>query len=123
VRALLLTATAGVVILAYGLPLALMPLRWARTIGWTVPDDVRLARYFGRSLGTMVLTLALFVVYAALHPELERIASGVTATGLVLVSLPHFVGIVERSQPLFETIEGFVFLALGGMFAWLTLAA
>jgi hypothetical protein len=121
-RPVLLLGTAAVVTLAYGLPLALCPLRWARAVGWTVPEDVRLARYLGRSLGTLILALALVVGYGALHPALERLAAGVAALGLALVSLPHFAGMLERSQPRFETIEGFVFLALAGGFAALGLA-
>jgi hypothetical protein len=121
VRPILLIGTAIVVILAYGLPLTFVPLRWARTVGWTVPDDVRLVRYFARSLGTVVLALAFFVIYLARQPAFEAPAAGVTALALGLVSMPHFVGMVEGSQPLFETIEGFGFLALAGVFAWLAI--
>jgi hypothetical protein len=116
-RPLLVSGTAVVVIAAYGLPLALCPLRWARTLGWVAPDDVRLARYLGRSLGAAVLTLALIVLYAAQQPQLEGLATWVAAFALGMESLPHFVGLVERSQPLFETIEGFVFAALAVVFA------
>jgi hypothetical protein len=121
-RAVLLLVTVVVVVLAYGIPLALCPLRWARVIGWPIPDDVRLARYFGRSLGAFVLAVAAFVAYLALHPPLDRLGAGVTGLGLVLVSLPHFWGMVERSQPLFETIEGFVFFVVGCGFGWMALS-
>jgi hypothetical protein len=116
---MVLLATATVVTLAYGLPLALCPLHWARAFGWWIPEDVRLARYLGRSLGALILTLAAIVTFTALHPSLEALGAGVTALGLGLVSLPHFVGLAERAQPRFETIEGFAFLALALFFVWL----
>jgi hypothetical protein len=119
---MILATTAAIVTLAYGLPLSLCPIRWARTVGWWLPEDLRLARYFGRSLGTLILTLAALVMFAALHPSLEPLGAGVTALGMGLVSLPHFVGLAERAQPRFETIEGFGFLALATLFAWLALA-
>jgi hypothetical protein len=122
VRPALLSVTAVAVIVGYGLPLAVCPLRWARTLGWVPPDDVRLTRYLGRSLGVSILTLASFVLYAALRPPLEVTAAWLTAAGLGMAALPHFVGMVERSQPRFETVEGFVFAALAAAFAVLAAA-
>ena len=118
-RATILLATAALVTLGYGLPLTLAPLRWARAVGWWLPDDARLTRYLGRSLGTMILTLVALVSFCAVHRPLEQLGAGVTALALGLVSLPHFVGLVEKSQPRFETLEGFAFLALAIAFALL----
>src|SRR5512145_1228364 len=84
------------------LPLAVTPLRWAKALGWAIPDDVRLTRYFGRCLGIVLMALGGLGVWAAFHPEVERLALAVGAAAMLLNAVVHVVGAVERAQPRFE---------------------
>ncbi|MGW8322346.1 MAG: proteasome subunit beta, partial [Thermodesulfobacteriota bacterium] len=42
-------------LVAFGLPLLLCPMAWARRIGWSLPQEEDLANYLGRSLGGVVM--------------------------------------------------------------------
>ncbi len=96
--------------LLFSAPITFAPMRWARLVGWKVPDDADLALYFGRCLGAFALILNLFMLRAGF------IGAHVPATfefmallwGAMIVV--HVVGALQGVQPIFETIEiGFWF--------------
>jgi hypothetical protein len=119
VRAVSLQVAAAVVVLALGIPLTFFPLQWARAIGWTVPGDVKLARYFGRCLGVVALALAAVAAWGSVHaPGPVCTLAGGTLLALAAV---HVVGALEKAQPLFETIEIGLYACAGGYFLWLGL--
>jgi hypothetical protein len=102
---LFLYGLAAVVLPLIALPLLLAPLRWARVIGWRVPDDTDLTVYFGRCLGGVVTAMVLVVVLAAPHPEDNAMLFHlITAVGALMVVV-HAWGAILRRQPLFETLE------------------
>ena len=43
--------------LFFALPIFIAPLRWARLMGWTIPEHEHLAIYFGRCLGAFILVV------------------------------------------------------------------
>ena len=92
-------------LLFFGLPILITPLRWARALRWEVPEDVRLVRYFARSLGSAAVAIGGVAVYLALAggPARPVVLIGVVATALLTVI--HVVGALERSQPWTETVE------------------
>jgi hypothetical protein len=122
VKPLSLQIAAALVILTVGIPLSLFPLKWARAIKWTIPDDVKLARYFGRCLGVVVTVLAILAAYASTQPPLVQPLLAATAATMILVAIVHVVGWLEKAQPFFETVEIAIYSAGGAYFAWLALA-
>ena len=54
---------------AFALPIFLVPLRWARVLGWRVPEHTDLAVYFGRCLGAFVLIIEALMLRAGLTGE------------------------------------------------------
>jgi hypothetical protein len=110
-QAYLLITAIGTTLIA-ALPIFLMPIRWARPLGWRIPQDTDLALYYGRCLGAFILILEVLWLRAALtgaHLKLA-FATAAMATGLMVVV--HIVGAVQKVQPLAETIEIFVYGAL-----------
>jgi hypothetical protein len=121
-KILSLQIAAAVVLLALGAPLTFFPVTWARFVGWHLPEDLRLVRYFGRCLGAVALVLVGFTAYASLHPQLVGAALVITAAAMWLVLAVHLVGALEKSQPLFETLEIGIYLPAGIYFTWLALS-
>jgi hypothetical protein len=116
-----LQIAAAVVTAVFGIPITFFPMRWARSIGWEIPDDVRLTNYFARCLGVVALSLAGLALYAARHPELQPLVCLVTGATMVGIALVHVVGALEKAQPLIETLEIGAFACAGGYFLWLAL--
>ncbi len=108
--------------LLYGVPLLVAPILWGRWFGWDAPADLRLARYFGRCLGAAVLALSVLALLGAADARVTRPALAIAGLCLLLQSAVHMVGMLERSQPRLETLEGFAWLALGLTFGWLALS-
>jgi hypothetical protein len=92
-------------LLAFGLPLFLSPLRWARALRWRVPADTDLTVYLGRSLGAVGVALSLGILRAARRPSEHRIIFEVGFLAAVLLVVVHAWGAVLRRQPWTETAE------------------
>ena len=118
-KVLALQIAAGIVAVGYGIPIAFMPIRWARAVGWPLPADLRLATYFGRCLGALILVLAGFVAHASFHPALVGVALVLGAMAFFAMVIIHVVGALERSQPPFESWEILAFLPSGLFLLWL----
>ncbi len=87
------------------IPIFIAPLRWARLMLWTIPEQTDLAVYFGRCLGAFGLIFEIFMFRA-----------GLTGVGLTLVFefmmllwtlmvVVHVAGAIQRIQPITETLE------------------
>lgn len=113
-HAFLVLAGIGTLVL-FGIPILLAPLRWARALKWEIPEDVRLVRYFARSLGCTAVAIGSVAVYLGLQdePPREFVLVAIIASGLLAVI--HVVGAIERSQPWTETAE---ILLWTGLTAW-----
>jgi len=103
--ALFLLATSAVGLGAFGLPLLLSPLKWARRLRWQVPEDTDLAVYLGRSLGAVAVALSLGGLWAARDPWRHRIVFQMAAAAAALLAGVHIKGAIEGKQPWTETAE------------------
>ena len=90
---------------AFGVPLLLSPLRWARTLHWRVPVDTDLTVYLGRSLGAVAVALSVGALRAARRPEEQRTMVEVGFLTGALLAAVHAWGAVLRRQPWTETAE------------------
>lgn len=99
--------------LLFALPIFLVPLRWARLMGWTIPEHTHLAIYFGRCLGAFILIVEALMLRAALTGEALRVAFEVLGAVALMMVLVHVHGALRRIQPLSETLE---ILMYAGMF-------
>jgi len=60
---------AGVAMLAaFGIPLLVVPLRWARAFRWEVPQPENLVVFLGRSVGIFISLLAVFAFKVTTTP-------------------------------------------------------
>ncbi|HLA31215.1 MAG TPA: hypothetical protein VJ047_09355 [Pseudomonas sp.] len=91
--------------LAFALPIFLVPLTWARLMGWRIPTQTDLAVYFGRCLGAFILILEAMMLRAALTGEaIHTVFELLAATALMMIVV-HVYGALRRIQPLSETLE------------------
>jgi hypothetical protein len=91
--------------LVFALPIFLVPLTWARLMGWRIPTHTDLAVYFGRCLGAFILILEAMMLRAALTGEaIHTVFELLAATALMMIVV-HVYGAFRRIQPLSETLE------------------
>jgi hypothetical protein len=98
---------------AFALPIFLVPLRWARVLGWRVPEHTDLAIYFGRCLGAFVLIIEALMLRAGLTGEGLLLTYQVIVAVAAMMVLVHIWGAVQRVQPLLETMEIGMYGGLG----------
>lgn len=99
-------------LIGYGLPLLIAPLRWANWLDWRLPAETELAVYFGRCVGAFAAVLGLASILIALRPDLQPAWFGfLVANGAGMIAV-HVHGALRRTQPLSETVEILLWLAL-----------
>jgi hypothetical protein len=108
-----LLVTMVITTLTFALPIFLAPLRWARMLGWTIPEHTDLAVYFGRCLGAFVLIVEALMLRAALTGVAIVFTFQVMTAVAVLMVIVHIVGAIERTQPFLETLEIGMYGGLG----------
>ncbi len=91
--------------LAFALPIFLAPLRWARVLGWRIPEHTDLAVYFGRCLGAFVLMVEALMLRAGLTGEGLLFTYQVMVAVAALMVVVHIWGALQRVQPPLETVE------------------
>jgi hypothetical protein len=95
----------AVTTVVFALPIFLVPLKWARWFGWTIPQQTDLAVYFGRCLGAFILIVEFLMLRAAVS------GTGLIFTFQVLLAVSAFMIVVHvwgallRIQPISETLE------------------
>jgi hypothetical protein len=95
---------AGVAMLAaFGLPLVLVPMRWARVFRWELPQPQNLTIMLGRSLGVFIC------IISEAKPFFFDLMLWLFAGMLVL----HVYGAIRKTQPITETIEIVLWIVLG----------
>ena len=107
---LVVMATTTVV---FALPIFLVPLRWARVLGWKIPDHTDLAIYFGRCLGAFALIVEALMLRAGLTGEGLLFTYQVIVAVSALMVIVHIWGAVQRIQPILETLEIGMYGGLG----------
>lgn len=89
----------------FSIPISVAPMRWARLVGWKLPEDTDLALYFGRCLGAFALILNFFMLRAGVsgaHAVATFEFMALLWSAMIIV---HVVGALQGVQPIFETIE------------------
>lgn len=89
----------------FTLPIFLVPFRWARVLGWRIPDEADLALYFGRCLGAVGCVVAGFALYVSGRPTLQPLFMQLLIGICAALTWVHILGAIQRVQPMSETIE------------------
>lgn len=100
-----LLVLAAATTLFFALPILLAPLRWARVMMWSIPEDTRLTVYFGRCLGAFVAIFELFIIRAGWTEAGLIFAFEFMILVWVFMLAIHIIGAVQRIQPITETLE------------------
>jgi len=98
---------------AFALPLFLVPLRWARVLGWRLPEHTDLAVYFGRCLGAFILIVEALMLRAGLTGQGLLLTYQVIVGVAAMMVVVHVWGALARIQPLSETLEIGMYGGLG----------
>jgi hypothetical protein len=97
---------AGVAMLAtFGVPLLVVPLRWARFLRWEVPQPENLVVFLGRSLGIMISLLAIFAFKVTGSPAAKPFFFDLMLWLFVAMIALHGYGAIRKTQPVTETVE------------------
>ena len=90
---------------AFGLPMLLVPITFARVLRWQIPEHEHLAIYFGRCLGGIACVIAVFGFRVAGSPGLQPFFFDLAIWTFCILTLVHIYGAVRKIQPITETIE------------------
>ena len=97
---------AGVaMLLAFGLPLLVVPIRWARLFRWEVPQSQALVTFLGRSMGIFISIMAIFAFKAAENPSYRPFLFDLMLWIFGGMIVLHIYGALRKAQPFTETIE------------------
>ena len=97
---------AGVaMLLFFGLPLTLVPLRWASVMRWDVSQPGDLVIFLGRSVGVFITVIALFAFKVSQTPAAMPFFYELMLWTFVGMIILHIYGAVRKTQPMTETIE------------------
>ena len=103
----------AVTTVVFALPIFLVPLRWARVLGWHIPEHTDLAVYFGRCLGAFVLIVEALMLRAGLTGEGLLFTFQVIVAVSAMMVIVHIWGALQRIQPILETLEIGMYGGLG----------
>lgn len=92
-------------LVAFGIPLTIVPLRWARVFRWEVPQPENLAVFLGRSLGIFVSLLAIFAIKVTSEPAAKPFFFDLMLWIIAMMTILHVYGAIRKTQPITETIE------------------
>jgi len=107
-----LVVVATLFLIVFALPLLITPMRWARFVGWKIPDDTDLANYLGRSLGALAVAVNIIMYVAARDPWEYRVIFDLMIVTGILVGAVHVYGFIKKTQPLSENLEILMYTAL-----------
>ena len=96
----------------FGIPLLVVPLRWAHAFRWEVSQPEHLVVFLGRSLGIFISLLAVFAFKVAGSPAVKPFFFDLMLWLFVSMIALHIYGAVRKTQPITETIEIFLWVAL-----------
>lgn len=92
-------------LIAFGLPLTIVPLHWARVFRWEVPQSKNLVTFLGRSLGIFISLLAAFALKVTAQPAAQPFFFDLMLSVIAAMTLLHAYGAIRKTQPITETIE------------------
>lgn len=97
----------------FTIPLLLVPLRWAKLMGFQIPAHTDLAVYFGRSVGALAAAMNFAAMRAGLSGAGAAEMIGLIVAISVMMVLIHAWGAYKKIQPLGETLEIGFWIAMG----------
>ncbi len=104
---------AGIAMLvAYGIPLLVTPLAWARLFRWEIPESKALAVFLGRSLGLVITVVAIMAALVTGYPEAMPFFFDMMLWLLVGMLALHIYGAIVKAQPKRETLEIAIWVVL-----------
>lgn len=104
---------AGVVMLAaFGLPLMLVPMSWARVYRWDLPQPQNLSKFLGRSLGVFITIMAIFSFKVTQTPDAKKFFIDLMLWIFGGMILLHVYGAIRKTQPVTETFEILMWVVL-----------
>lgn len=89
----------------FTIPLLLVPLRWAKLMGFQIPAHTDLAVYFGRSVGALAAAMNFAALRAGLSGDGAATMIGLIVAISAMMILIHAWGAYKKIQPLSETLE------------------
>ena len=96
---------AALTFLLFGLPMFLCPLKWAKPFKWIIPDHTHLAIYFGRCLGGIICSMAIFAFIATKNENTLKFFYQFILVNFFIMILIHVDGAIKKIQPKAETYE------------------
>lgn len=105
-------------LLAFGMPLLVAPMAWARVFRWEVPPPGQLVVFLGRSLGLFVCVMGGYAIRTAAVPNAQAFFFELMLWLFVGMLGLHTYGAIKKAQPKTETIE----IGLWAVLLLLTLA-
>jgi len=100
-----LIITGIAMLVAFGLPLILVPMRWASLFRWDVSQPGNLVIFLGRSLGIFITVIALYAFRVSQIPSAMPFFFELMLWTFVGMILLHVYGAIRKIQPVTETIE------------------
>ncbi len=97
---------------AFGIPLLVVPLHWARAFRWEVPQPENLVVFLGRSLGIIISLLAVFAFKATFSPAAKPFFFDLMLWLFVAMIALHAYGAIRKTQPVTETVEILLWVVL-----------
>ena len=90
---------------AFGIPLLVAPMSWARLMRWEIPPPGQLVIFLGRSLGLLICVVGAYAFKAAGTPQAQPFFFQLILWLFVGMIGLHVYGAIKRVQPITETIE------------------
>ncbi|OAH98828.1 hypothetical protein [Methylomonas methanica] len=92
-------------LLIFGIPMAIWPIQWAKTLRWLIPSQTDLTVYYGRCLGCVAFVVGVFGVVASGEPTVQSFYFRFLLSCWVLMVAVHIYGALKGIQPITETYE------------------
>jgi hypothetical protein len=92
-------------LIAFGMPLTIVPLRWARVLRWEVSQTDNLTVFLGRSLGIFISLIAIFAIKATSEPSAKPFFFDLMLWLIAAMTILHAYGAIRKIQPITETVE------------------
>jgi len=99
-------------LVTFGVPLLVVPLRWAKIYRWEIPQSENLVVTLGRSLGLVISLIALFAFKVVSVPGAKPLFFDFILWLLAAMTALHVYGGIRKTQPVTETIEIALWVAL-----------
>jgi hypothetical protein len=105
---------AGVAMLvSFGIPLMVVPMSWARAFRWEVPKPENLTIFLGRSVGVFISLVGVFAFAVTRTPAAKPFFFNFLLWLFTAMIILHAYGAIRKTQPITETIEIAMWIALG----------